>query len=106
MQNCIRELLEKDISAEEKQQYINELKESIKFAENVIQGNLTFCPTCKNYFITRSFFEDFSIDPEEVCVYEDVKNPRNNKYETRRIKNRYRICPKGCRLLLSKEIVK
>ena len=106
MQSCIKELLEKDIPAEEKLKYLDELKGSIKFAENVINGTLTFCPVCKNYFMTRSFFDDYSIDPEDVCVYEDVTNPKNNRYETRRVRNNYRICPKGCRTLLSKEAVK
>ena len=103
MHPIIKKILDKDISTEEKATEIEELKASIEIAEKIFEGEFTYCKKCKDYYYSRSFFEDTEIVVEPVCTYSDPINSGGDEYENRKVRYTYKYCPKGCKHQINRE---
>ena len=60
-----------------------------------VNGKLTYCEKCKDYYLTKSFFSEKETIPTKICVYEDPINSGGNDYVDGYADVLYSVCPKG-----------
>ena len=68
----------KDI--DEKIEALKQYEDDIKTAKDIINGKLTYCEECKDYYLTKSFFSEKESIPTEICTYRDPINSGGNDY--------------------------
>lgn len=103
MHNIIKNILDSNITNQKKMEEIEAIKESIIIAEQIFTGKFAYCKTCKDYFLSKSFFEDTEIVNEKVCTYIDPINSGGDQYENRPVRYTYKYCPKGCKHKIKRE---
>lgn len=79
----------------EKLEALKQYEDDIKTAKDIINGKLTYCDECKDYYLTKSFFSEKEIVPTKICVYEDPINSGGNDYVDGYADILYSVCPKG-----------
>lgn len=79
----------------EKLEALKQYEDDIKIAKDIINGNLTYCEECKDYYLTRSFFPEKETISTKICVYEDLINSGGNDYVDGYADITYCVCPKG-----------
>ena len=78
----------------EKLEALKQYEDDIKTAKDIINGKLTYCEKCKDYYLTKSFFSEKETIPTKICVYEDPINSGGNDYVDGYADILYRVCPK------------
>lgn len=83
-------IMSEELTSEEKYAALNHIEKEIEIARNIIDGRLTYCTKCKNWYLTESFlikkrtqFTFGTLFPKD-----DLDSPAS-KSET------YLVCPKG-----------
>lgn len=79
----------------EKLEALKQYEDDIKTAKDIINGKLTYCEECKDYYLTKSFFSEKETVPTKICVYEDSINSGGNDYVDGYADILYSVCPKG-----------
>lgn len=79
----------------EKLKALKQYEDDIKTAKDIINGKLTYCEECKDYYFTKSFFSEKETVPTKICVYEDPINSGGNDYVDGYADILYSVCPKG-----------
>lgn len=79
----------------EKLEALKQYEDDIKTAKDIINGKLTYCEECKDYYLTKSFFSEEETIPTKICVYEDPINSGGNDYVDGYADILYSVCPKG-----------
>ena len=79
----------------EKLEALKQYEDDIKTAKDIINGKLTYCEECKDYYLAKSFFSEKETVPTKICVYEDPINSGGNDYVDGYADITYRVCPKG-----------
>ncbi len=79
----------------EKLKALKEYEDDIKTAKDIINGKLTYCEECKDFYLTKSFFSEKETVPAKICVYEDPINSGGNDYVDGYVDILYSVCPKG-----------
>lgn len=79
----------------EKLKALKQYEDDIKTAKDIINGKLTYCEECKDYYLTRSFFPEKETIVTKICVYEDPINSGGNEYADGYADILYNVCPKG-----------
>ena len=87
----------------QKAEEINKIKESIDIAERIFSGEFTYCKSCGDYFLSRSFITDTEVVDELVCTYSDPINSGGDEYEKKPVRYTYKYCPKGCKHKVNRE---
>lgn len=103
MHSIIKNILDGNVTNQKKMEEIEAIKESIVIAEQIFAGKFTYCKTCGDYFLSKSFFEDTEIVNEEVCTYNVPISSRGDQYENRPVRYTYKYCPKGCKHMIKRE---
>lgn len=91
----IEEVIVARITNTEKLEVLKHYENDIKIARDIINGKLTYCEECNDYYLTQSFFSEKETVPTKICVYEDPINSGGNDYVDGYVDITYRICPKG-----------
>ena len=79
----------------EKLEVLKQYEDDIKTAKDIINGKLTYCEECKDYYLTKSFFSEKETIPTKICVYEDPINSCDNDYVNGYADILYSLCTKG-----------
>ena len=69
--------------------------DDIKTAKDIINGKLSYCEECKDYYLTKSFLSEKETIPTKICMYEDPINSGGNDYVDGYADIIYHVCPKG-----------
>lgn len=104
LNEIVKNILDSNETSEEKKRKLDEIKESIEVAEKIFSGELIYCKKCGDYYLARSFFTDTEIVDEQVCVYSDPINSSGDEYENKKVRYTYKICPKGCKHRVNREV--
>lgn len=103
MHSLIKVILDSDIDNKSKAEEISKMEESIQIAKRIFSGELTYCKTCGDYFLSRSFFQDSETVKERICIYSDPINSGGDEYRDGQVKYTYMYCPKGCKHMIKRE---
>ena len=103
MHQVIKDILDRDISVDDKKKLVAKLKESITLAEQIFSGKFTYCKKCGDYFLSQSFIVETEVVSERVCTYSDPINSGGDEYENKDIRYTYKYCPKGCKHTINRE---
>lgn len=87
----------------EKLKALKQYEDDIKIAKDIINGKLTYCEECKDYYLTKSFFSEKETVFTKICIYEDPINSGGNDYTDGYTDILYRVCPKGHRQVVSRK---
>lgn len=79
----------------EKLKALKQYEDDIKIAKDIINGRLTYCKECNDYYLTKSFFSEKETVSTKICVYEDPINSGGNDYVDGYTDILYSVCPKG-----------
>ena len=79
----------------EKLKALEQYEDDIRTAKDIVNGELTYCEECKDYYMNQSFFIEKETAPTRICVYEDPINSGGNVYADGYADVTYRVCPKG-----------
>ena len=79
----------------EKLEALKRYEDDIKIAKDIINGELTYCEECKDYYLAKSFFSEKETISTKICVYEDPINSGGNDYVDGYADITYSVCPKG-----------
>lgn len=79
----------------EKLEALKQYEDDIKTAKDIINGKLTYCEKCKDYYLTKAFFSEIETIPTKICTHEDPINSGGNDYVDGYADITYRVCPKG-----------
>ena len=102
MNSVIKDIIKRKCDEESKKKALLSLKEDIKIAEKILEGEMTYCENCEDYYLTKSFFTIQETTNEKVCIYNDPINSGGNEYEMQDVTRLYRVCPKGHKHLINK----
>lgn len=104
MHSAIKEVLEcNSTTNRQKTEEISRLKESINIAEQILAGKFTYCKSCGDYFLSKSFITETEVIDELVCIYADPINSGGSEYAKKPIRYTYKYCPKGCKQQIQRE---
>ena len=95
MLNDIEKIVISKARDSEKLEVLKQYEDDIKTAKDIINGKLTYCEECKDYYLTKAFFSEIESIPTKICVYEDPINSGGNDYVDGYADITYRVCPKG-----------
>ena len=79
----------------EKLEALKQYEDDIQTAKDIINGKLTYCEKCKDYYLTKSFFSEKETISTKICVYEDPINSGGHDYVDGYADILYSVCPKG-----------
>ena len=91
----IENIIVSEITDDEKLEALKQYEDDIKTAKDIINGKLTYCEECKDYYLTKSFFSEKETVPTEICTYRDPINSGGNEYVDGYVDIIYSVCPKG-----------
>lgn len=91
----IEDIIISKVRDSEKLEALKQYEDDIKTAKDIINGKLTYCEECKDYYLTKSFFSEKETVPTKICVYEDPVNSGGNDYVDGYADILYNVCPKG-----------
>ena len=91
----IEDIIISRVRDSEKLEVLKQYEEDIKTAKDIINGKLTYCEECKDYYLTKSFFSEKETIPTKICMYEDPINSGGNDYVDGYADILYSVCPKG-----------
>lgn len=97
MHYVIREILDSGTDNVRKAEEIAEIEKSIGIAKRIFSGEFTYCKSCGDYFLSRSFFQESEIVEERICTYSDPINSGGDEYKDGKVEYTYMYCPKGCK---------
>lgn len=80
---------------DEKLEALKQYEDDIRTAKDIINGKLTYCEECKDYYLTKSFFSEKESIPTEIYTYRDPINSGGNDYVDGYVDIVYSVCPKG-----------
>ena len=104
MHKVIKEILDNNnMTNQQKNTEIQKIKESISIAEHIFSGEFTYCKTCGDYFLSKSFITETETKDEPVCIYSDPINSGGDEYKIKPVRYTYKICPKGCKHKIARE---
>ena len=103
MHQVIKDILDRDISVDDKKKLVAELKDSITLAEQIFSGKFAYCKKCGDYYLSQSFIVETEVVSERVCTYSDPINSGGDEYENKDIRYTYKYCPKGCKHTINRE---
>ena len=95
MLNDIEKIVISKARYSEKSEVLKQYEDDVKTAKDIINGKLTYCEECKDYYLTKAFFSEIESIPTKICVYEDPINSGGNDYVDGYADITYRVCPKG-----------
>lgn len=91
----IENIIISETTDDEKLEVLKQYEDDIKTAKDIINGKLTYCKECEDYYLTKSFFSEKETIPTKICVYEDPINSGGNDYVDGYVDILYSVCPKG-----------
>lgn len=91
----IENIIISETTDDEKLEALKQYEDDIKTAKDIINGKLTYCEECEDYYLTKSFFPEKESIPTEICTYRDPINSGGNDYVDGYVDIIYRVCPKG-----------
>ena len=94
MLNDIEKIVISTAKDSEKLDALKQYEDDIKTAKDIINGKLTYCEECKDYYLTKSFFSEKETISTKICVYEDPINSGGNDYVDGYADITYRVCQK------------
>lgn len=103
MHDFIKSIINSNQSLEEKIQILNNIKDSIKMAENILSGKYKYCPECDDYYLTESFLSRSVTEKARICTYSDPINSGGNDYADGFADITYDICPKGHKHVIDRQ---
>lgn len=95
MNKIIKDILNRNITTEEKEKLLDELSEDINIAYKLLEGEFTYCENCNDYYLTESFLTRTEVKEEKICVYVDPINSSGDEYKDGYVEIVSKICPKG-----------
>ena len=95
MLNDIEKIVISKARDSEKLEDLKQYEDDIKTAKEIINGKLTYCEECNDYYLTKSFFSEKESIPTKICVYENPINSGGNDYVDWYADITYSVCPKG-----------
>lgn len=98
MDEKIKAILNSKLSAEAKEKELDELKQDIKLAKDVLSGKFKYCPECDDFYLSKSYLKEQETKKVRVCVYSDPINSGGDDYADGYADISYSICPKGHKL--------
>lgn len=99
IENIINSRKEKSDKLKALEQY----ERDIKTAKDIIDGKLTYCEECKDYYLIKSFFSEKETIPIKICTYEDLINSGGNDYVDGYADITYCVCPKGHKHVINRK---
>lgn len=88
----------------EKLEALKQYEDDIKTAKDIIiNGRVTYCSACKDYYLTESFFSKKETIPTKICIYKGPINSESNDYVDGYVDITYRVCPKGHEYIVSRK---
>lgn len=100
----IEDIIISRVRNSEKLEVLKQYEDDIKTAKDIINGKLTYCEECKDYYLTKSFFpEKETIPTKKICVYEDPINSGGNDYVDGYTDILYSVCPKGHKHVINRK---
>lgn len=103
MNNIIREIIDKNVTKEEKYKSLDQLSDDIQTAKDILDGKFQYCERCDDYYLTESFLKKKETKPSSVCVFQDPINSGGNDYADGYVDIIYKICPKGHKYEVSRK---
>ena len=100
----IKEILKLKTDNATKLLKIRDLEQSLEIAKRIFSGELTYCASCGDYFLSKCFFQETETVEEKICVYSDPINSGGDIYNDGKVIYTYLCCPKGCRHKIRREI--
>lgn len=97
MHDFIEKIVKSPQKAPNKLKVIEELRQELKIAEEIIKGKYTYCEECDDYYLSKSFVSEIEHEDCKICTYSDPINSSGNEYVDGIAHVTYRICPKGHR---------
>ena len=95
MLKYIENIIVSEITDDEKLEALKQYEDDIKAAKDIINGKITYCEECKDYYLTKAFFLEKESIPTEICTYRDPINSGGNDYVDGYVDIVYSVCPKG-----------
>ena len=105
MNKMIKDIIERNCSKEDKDKALDSLTNDIALAKDILSGKYKYCPKCKDYYHSKSFFTEREVKTTDVCTYSDPINSSGNEYTEKDIEYTYSVCPKGHKELIHSQIV-
>ena len=99
----IENIIISETTDDEKLEALKQYEDDIKAAKDIINGKLTYCEECKDYYLTKSFFSEKETIPTKICVYEDPINSGGNDYVDGYVDILYSVCPKGHKHVINRK---
>ena len=87
-------IINQSLTIEQKRHLLHEFEESIELANKYLE-EYRYCPSCKDFYLKKSYIIDTEYNVENVCTYSDPINSGGDEYERRKVKYTNRLCPKG-----------
>lgn len=97
MHDFIEKIVKSHQQAPNKLKVIEELRQELKIAEEIIKGKYTYCDECGDYYLSQSFLSEVKQEDCKICTFVDPINSSGNTYVDGIAQVTYRICPKGHR---------
>lgn len=93
----IQKIVTSHQQAPNKLKFIEELRQELKLAEEIIKGKYTWCEQCEDYYLSKSFLSEVKHEDCKICTFVDPINSSGNTYVDGVAQVTYSICPKGHR---------
>ena len=103
MDQLIKNILERELSKDDKLKALDSLTDDINMARGILSGKYTYCPKCDDYYLTKSYLTEHETQPTRICVYEDPINSGGNDYVDGEAYITYMVCPKEHRREVDRE---
>lgn len=103
MNKIINDIINKKCSENEKKKELDTLSSEIEMAKGILSGKFLYCPSCNDYYLSKSYLTDSEIKDEKICIYQDPINSGGNDYADGYVKIVYSICPKGHKREINRE---
>lgn len=99
--NEINEVLRSaTLSNEDKLAKIKAIKKAADDALDMLSGDWCYCNVCREFYKTKSFYQETTTESCQVTTYADPINSGGNEYTPGTRYTTYVFCPKGHRKVI------
>ena len=88
-------LYNEKLTREDKCLKIRDIQQEAEKALGILEGNWVYCNVCKDYYKTRSFYDETLTEDIQIKIYDDPINSGGNEYVSGTRHTTYIVCPKG-----------
>lgn len=103
MNKIIQDIIQKQISTEEKHKELDLLADDIMLARKILNGEFKYCKICKDYYLSQSFMTEYETKETQICTYRDPINSGGDDYSDGYVDIIYKVCPKGHKKEISRK---